>query len=86
VDHANLPTLSEAAQRAEIYDSKAGIEQQLGHPINHFCYPYGSYNQASIDLAIAAGFTTATTTVPGDYQAPASLFTLRRIRETWNLP
>ncbi len=86
VDHENLASLSEADQRQQIFDSKAGIEQQLGHEVTQFCYPYGSYNQTTIDLVREAGFTSAVTTLAGNYQDTGSLFTLKRIRDTMSLP
>jgi peptidoglycan/xylan/chitin deacetylase (PgdA/CDA1 family) len=58
----------------------------LGHPIRHFAYPYGAYNQTSIDLAREAGYLTAVTTLPGDYQPAGSDFVLRRARDTLSLP
>ncbi len=86
VDHQNLAADNPEQQRFEITQSKAQLEAQLGHPVRHFCYPYGTYNQTTIDLVREAGFTTATTTLPGTVQPPGSLFTLRRIRDTLSLP
>lgn len=86
VDHQNLASDSPEQQQFEISQSKAQLEAQLGHPVHHFCYPYGSYDQATIDLVRQAGFITATTTLPGTIQPPGSLFTLRRIRDALSLP
>ena len=86
VNHRNLASLSADEQRFEIAGGKAAIERELGHTIRAFCYPYGGYNDASIAIAKAAGYTTATTTLPGTYQDPQSPFTLKRIRDTFNLP
>jgi peptidoglycan/xylan/chitin deacetylase (PgdA/CDA1 family) len=86
VDHANLAGLSDHDQAAEILDSKVGIEQQLGHPIRHFAYPYGAYNDTSINLVRQAGYVTAVTTLPGSYQAPGYQYTLRRLRDAMELP
>jgi len=86
VDHQNLASDSPEQQLFEISQSKVQLESQLGHPVHHFCYPYGSYNQTTVDLVRQAGFITATTTLPGTIQPPGSLFTLRRIRDTLSLP
>ena len=86
VDHQNLATVSPAQQRLEIDQNKIQLEAQLGHGVRHFCYPYGSYNQATIELVRQAGFITATTTLPGTIQPPGSLLALRRIRDTLSLP
>jgi peptidoglycan/xylan/chitin deacetylase (PgdA/CDA1 family) len=86
VDHQNLAADSPQQQLFEIDQSKAQLESQLGHVVKHFCYPYGTYNQTTIDIVRQAGFLTAVTTLPGTIQPPGSLFTLRRIRDTLSLP
>ena len=85
IDHQNLAGDTAEQQRFEIVTSKTGIEQELGHQIFDFCYPYGSYNQTSINIVREAGFTTATTTLPGTYQPVGDLFILRRIRDSLTL-
>jgi len=86
VDHQNLAADTPEQQQFEIGQGKAELEAQLGHAVRHFCYPYGSYTQTTIDIVRQAGFVTATTTLPGTIQPPGSLFTLRRIRDTLSLP
>jgi len=86
LDHSNLAALSPDEQRHEIADSKAGIEQQIGHSIRHFAYPYGNYNATTIGLVQQAGYITAVTVEPGDYQTPGQPFVLKRIRDTLSLP
>jgi peptidoglycan/xylan/chitin deacetylase (PgdA/CDA1 family) len=65
--HANLRELSEAEQAKEIVQSKRHLELlvQQPHGVRHFCYPYGGFNQVSVDCVRAAGYVTATTTVRG---------------------
>ncbi len=55
VDHARLATLDLELQRFEILASKNGIEAELGHPIRHFAYPYGSFSGTTIALVKEAG-------------------------------
>jgi len=86
LDHPNLAGLPPAEQQHEIADSKAEIEQQLGHPIHDFAYPYGAYSDTTIQLVREAGYDTAVTTLPGDYQSPAFQYTLRRVRDALELP
>ena len=86
VDHLNLASLDAQFQAREIAGSKFGIEQQLGHSIRHFAYPYGAYNGTTIRLVREAGFASAVTTLPGTYQPSGSEFTLRRIRDLLTLP
>jgi peptidoglycan/xylan/chitin deacetylase (PgdA/CDA1 family) len=85
VDHLQLASLNEAAQRFQIFESKRILEQNLGVSILSFCYPYGSFNTITERLAIEAGYNNATTTVGSEYQNPNSLFRLSRIRDTKDL-
>jgi peptidoglycan/xylan/chitin deacetylase (PgdA/CDA1 family) len=86
INHRNLAALSEADQRFEIETGKKELEAQLGHGIVHFAYPYGGYNATTIRIAQEAGYLTAVTTLPGEYQPQGSAFTLRRVRDAMLLP
>jgi peptidoglycan/xylan/chitin deacetylase (PgdA/CDA1 family) len=86
VDHANLAGLTEERQRYEIQEGKTELEQQLGHPVRHFAYPYGSYSAMTIELAKEAGYVTATTTTPGWEQVKGMEYALRRERSAYALP
>lgn len=86
IDHENLASLSPSVQQFEIDTSKTGIEQEIGHSIDNFAYPYGAYNATTIQLVEADGYHTAVTTAPSNYQIPGEPFTLRRIRDTETLP
>jgi peptidoglycan/xylan/chitin deacetylase (PgdA/CDA1 family) len=63
--HPRLSQIPLAAAREEIFASKKALEDRFGVPIDHFCYPYGDYNEAVRDLAGEAGYRTATTTRSG---------------------
>ncbi|HEY6736820.1 MAG TPA: polysaccharide deacetylase family protein [Candidatus Saccharimonadia bacterium] len=86
LDHPNLVTLSASEQYREIYDSKVEIEQQLGHPIYHFAYPYGSFNATTIQAVQRAGFLSAVSTIDSTNQSFAGRYALERIRNAFNLP
>ncbi|HVE80832.1 MAG TPA: polysaccharide deacetylase family protein [Candidatus Dormibacteraeota bacterium] len=86
IDHANLAGLSAEQQRAQINGSKAGIELELGHPIYHFAYPYGSFTGETIQIVKEAGFITAVSTIPGSVHARDTLHTLYRVRDAYSLP
>ncbi|MER5550122.1 polysaccharide deacetylase family protein [Streptomyces sp. NPDC002793] len=59
VTHAQLDTLSGAALRSELTDSKAALEDVLGHEVAHLAYPHG-YNSARVRRAArAAGYESA---------------------------
>jgi len=81
-----LNTIPEDQLRAEVTDSKSGIEAQLGHPIYDFAYPCGNYSSSVVAEVRAAGFRTAVTTTAGTYQSAARIYTLYRLRDTWSLP
>ncbi|MBA3945347.1 MAG: polysaccharide deacetylase family protein [Herpetosiphonaceae bacterium] len=63
--HPPLATLSTTQSLDQIVGSKHKLEQLIGRRVNHFCYPYGSYNETTIAQVMAAGFKTATTTHSG---------------------
>ena len=86
INHANLASLSPADQTREILDSKTIIENELGVKITTFAYPYGRYSQATIDIALKAGFKSAVTTVSGLSQSSANRLTLTRVRDALLLP
>ena len=63
--HPHLTRLSQAAAREEIVNSKKSLEDLFGVRIDHFCYPYGDWNEAVRDLVRDAGYRTACTTING---------------------
>ena len=71
VNHPNLAEIPLAEARREIFDSKKILEDLLGRPVVHFCYPYGGWNPRVRDLVEEAGFETATSCI-GGYNTPAT--------------
>jgi len=63
--HPDLTQLSDEQLHSELVDSKKEIEDQLGQPVNHFCYPFGAHDDRVVDAVGEAGYTTATTTRRG---------------------
>ncbi len=86
IDHLNLPAQPPAMQRFQVFEGKAQLEAQLGHPVRHFAYPYGSYNAATEALVREAGFATAVSTLPGTIHTAATIFSLHRVRDVFKLP
>jgi peptidoglycan/xylan/chitin deacetylase (PgdA/CDA1 family) len=86
IDHPNLASESLDDQKHEIIDGKAQLEQQLGHKIYHFAYPYGSYDANTILLVQEAGYETAVTTHEDNNQPPGAEYTLNRVRNAFDLP
>ncbi len=77
--HANLVDLSDEDAREEISASKRAWEAITGQEVRHFCYPYGRYSFAHVQMAREAGYFTATTTRRGRVFPGDSLWELKRI-------
>ncbi|MCT9091865.1 polysaccharide deacetylase family protein [Streptomyces sp. ASQP_92] len=58
VSHPQLDTLAGAALRRELTQSKAELEDALGHRIRHLAYPHGYNSPAVRRAARAAGYAT----------------------------
>lgn len=61
VSHPRLAQCDTPRIRQELVDSKHILEDVLGCPVNHFCYPYGSHDLRAVEAAAEAGYHTATT-------------------------
>ncbi|MCX8112429.1 MAG: polysaccharide deacetylase family protein [Bacteroidia bacterium] len=67
--HPYLSALPEARAWQEISQSKSLLEQNLGIPVRHFAYPYGSPNTFSmreVKMVEGAGYLSAVTTTAGN--------------------
>ena len=60
--HPHLADLTEEHARRELAEAKDTLEQRLQRPMKTLCYPYGSYNDVTRQLAREAGYTQAVTT------------------------
>jgi peptidoglycan/xylan/chitin deacetylase (PgdA/CDA1 family) len=76
--HPWLTRISPAAAREEIIASKKALEDRFGTAVDHFCYPYGDWDESVRDLVIEAGYRTACTTEPGVNTPSQSPFSLKR--------
>lgn len=79
VSHPRLDTLTSENQRKEIADSKETLEQWLGHPVDHFSYPHGAYNDDTIAIVRDCGFRTALMAWGGTVRLGDNPFLLHRI-------
>lgn len=82
VNHPILARLPLEAARQEIVAGKQALEVLLQSPITSFAYPNGrpgqDYLPEHVDLARAAGFTTAVSTAAGAASARSDLLQLPR--------
>jgi peptidoglycan/xylan/chitin deacetylase (PgdA/CDA1 family) len=77
--HRNLRHVDQAGLREEISDSRKSLEDRFGVRVEHFCYPYGAWNEAARDTARDAGYATACTMDFGVNNRATPAFELRRI-------
>ena len=56
--HPYLSDLPELELKREVVDAKLQIETIIGHPIEHFSCPGGSYDRRTLQMARRAGFRT----------------------------
>ena len=74
VRHMAIAKLPANEARAEVADSIARVQRELGRPCRHFCYPYGnpeSAGEREFALAEELGLLTAVTTRKGFVGAAA---------------
>jgi peptidoglycan/xylan/chitin deacetylase (PgdA/CDA1 family) len=76
--HPWLTRLPAPRAREEITASRKLLQDRFGVSIEHFCYPYGDWNESIRDLVAAAGYKTACTTQPGINAPTDSPFSLKR--------
>lgn len=80
VNHPNCANLtSDIELENEIKNSRLAIEQRVGYPIHHFCYPAGSYNDEVIKNVKKYQYASAATIHPGFNDTGTDLYKLRRI-------
>ena len=58
VSHPKLDTLTYEEQYKEIADSKQKLEQLFGHPVQHFSFPHGAYDEETLAICRELGFQT----------------------------
>jgi peptidoglycan/xylan/chitin deacetylase (PgdA/CDA1 family) len=79
VTHQWLARIPLSQARAEIRNSKAQLEDVLGHEVAHFAYPFGSYTPEVRDAVVEAGYRAACSTRWGKKHSGFELFDLRRV-------
>ncbi|MEK7182571.1 MAG: polysaccharide deacetylase family protein [Patescibacteria group bacterium] len=83
-NHPNLPRLrlvNPGAWESEIIESKRALEDIIGRPVEFFCYPYGAYDRATIEV-VPQYYKAALSTRAGTTQRSNELSILPRARKS----
>lgn len=78
--HYAINNGSEEKIKYEIETAKTQLENNLGQQVNIFTYPYGSFNNTSVNILKQDGFVGAFSTIPGHWQCDSFIMTLHRNR------
>ena len=82
VTHRDLTLLAAGDLRRELVDSRQGLQEIFGVPIDFLCYPGGDYNARVIAAVRRAGYLAATGTTFAA-ATPQQLYALPRIYCYW---
>ncbi len=64
----------------EIDTARDQLQEHTGQTVNIFTYPYGSFNNLSIQILLQEGFIAAFSTIPGNGQCDSFIMALHRKR------
>jgi len=78
-NHVHLADIDIDSAIREITKSKFDLEKQFNCLVEHFCYPYGSYNDEIVAITKRSGYNTATTVERGRAKCGDNLFALPRV-------
>lgn len=79
LNHVRIPDIPPAEAQREIEASRNALEDLVQQPVTAFCYPYGAEDARARELVRLAGYTNATTTMPGLAHAGDDAFGLPRV-------
>ena len=85
VSHPILTKVSETVLRAELNESKARLEAELGHAVKLFCYPNGNYDARVRHAVEEAGYSCAMTVEPGLNDSLSDTLALKRVHTEQSL-
>ena len=77
--HMRLIESDDARLTQELADSKAALQDMLGHAVNSFAYPYGAWDARCVAAVKQAGYAAACTTRIGRALRDNHPYTLRRL-------
>ena len=84
IHHLDLTELGPAELKEEVAGSREILQEEFKAPVNNFCYPAGKFDETVIKAVEAAGYTGATTEIPGfaEKGKPYELARLEILRES----
>ncbi len=77
--HIDLTQAEDGKAQQEISGSRSELEEFLGKPANHFCYPYGKFDKRHEIMVKQASYETATTTTRGRVYDATNMLSLPRV-------
>ncbi|MBI4773669.1 MAG: polysaccharide deacetylase family protein [Deltaproteobacteria bacterium] len=78
--HSCLVRVPPESAREEIFRSKQDIENVLQAEVDGFCYPYGDYDESSVEMVRDAGYKAARVVHTDNRHAKKDLFTLHCVK------
>lgn len=78
--HAELTALPASALHYQVAVARQTLQWRYDVPVHWFCYPSGDYDATVIAAVKAAGYSGATTVIPGWASPAIEPFTLPRLR------
>ncbi len=84
IHHLDLTELGPEELQEEVDGSRKILQKEFKVPVNNFCYPAGQFDEMVIEAVEAAGYTGATTEIPGfaEKNKPYELARLEILRES----
>ena len=79
VTHPRLDKLTPEEQRYEISTSKHKLEAVIGKSVEHFAFPYGYYNTATVPIVAECGYKTAVRAYGGIVRRGSELLQINRL-------
>jgi hypothetical protein len=65
IHHLDLTELGAEELKEEVAGSRRILQEEFKVPVDNFCYPAGQFDETVIEAVEAAGYTGATTEIPG---------------------
>jgi peptidoglycan/xylan/chitin deacetylase (PgdA/CDA1 family) len=84
IHHLDLTELGPEEVEEEVAGSRKILQKEYGVPVNNFCYPSGKFDESVVEAVEEAGYTGATTEIPGfaERDKPFELARLEILRES----